>query len=38
MVLKVYDEGGCVGCPPEIGCLHKLCPMLYTIEMRCDIH
>ncbi len=33
----VKHENDCVGCPPEIGCLHESCPYRNAIHMYCDI-
>lgn len=37
MILRKMDKGGCVACPPEMGCLGSACPMIYEVQMRCDI-
>lgn len=36
MVFKKYDKGGCVGCPPGIGCLGNSCPQCWDTIMECD--
>lgn len=37
MIEKIFDPGGCVGCPPEMGCIGKRnCPQCYTPEFYCD--
>ena len=37
MVKLVYDKSNCVGCPPWMGCLGKMCPHCWETVMRCDI-
>ena len=37
MVKLVYDKGGCVGCPPYMGCLGSGCPYCWEPVMICDI-
>lgn len=37
MITKVYDKGGCVGCPPEIGCMGKACPQCWKYIITCDM-
>lgn len=36
MILKTYDKGGCVGCPPGMGCLGSMCPQCWELSMTCD--
>jgi len=36
MIKLVYDKGGCVGCPPEMGCLGRACSMCWDTIMVCD--
>ena len=36
-VMKVYDKDGCVGCPPEMGCLGQACLQCWYIRMTCDV-
>lgn len=37
MIKRVYDKGGCVGCPTEWGCLGRFCPQCWEIKICCDI-
>lgn len=37
MVINVKNKDNCVCCPPEMGCLYDACPMLYEVQMRCDV-
>lgn len=36
MVTKIYDKGGCVGCPTYMGCLGASCPYCWEYQMICD--
>lgn len=36
MVKRVYDKGGCVGCPTEMGCLGEFCPYCWEYHIYCD--
>ena len=35
-IMKVYDKNGCVGCPPEMGCLGAMCPECWEYKLICD--
>lgn len=37
MVKIIYDKGGCVGCPTEMGCLGSMCPYCWELIMTCDM-
>jgi hypothetical protein len=37
MIKLEYDKGGCVGCPPEMGCLGKSCPECWEAHITCDV-
>lgn len=37
MIKSVMDKGNCVGCPPEMGCLHDACAMLWETHIICDM-
>ena len=36
MVSLVYDKRNCVGCPPYMGCLGKMCPYCWEATLKCD--